>query len=162
MVAMGGITDRDVVAILVGLANTINNDRWATCVCDAHSKVLQLQRSSTVAEHGTANLIAPRRNIIVSAGDPSSIAHDIPPMAHTDVTPSLYVATVTPKEVRLVAFGLKKLAEWRTFINMRETIHKPSQLKLLTHSGHGSVSILQSDISCARRVPIQLTNQNQA
>ena len=57
------------------------------------------------------NLVAPRGNIITSVGDPTSVAHDLIPTIHTDVTPPLRAEAEAPKGVRFVAVGLRKLSE---------------------------------------------------
>ena len=58
---------------------------------------------------------APRGNIITSAGEPSSVAQDLIPTLHTEITPSRTEAAATPKGVKFVAAGIRKLVEWRAF-----------------------------------------------
>ncbi len=62
-------------------------------------------------------------------------------------------AAVAPKGVRLVSAGMRKLSKGRAFFTLHNT-SSPShtQPKLFTHSGHGSVSILHSDIPLGRMV----------
>ena len=91
---------------------------WATFICGAHADALGLQQSFTVFERTTANLGAPRGNIISTVNDPSSVAQELPATIHTHVTPPLDAAAAAPKGVRFVAAGMRKLAEWRAFFCM--------------------------------------------
>ena len=111
---------------------------------------MSLQQSFTVAEQHDANLIAPRGCIIASAGDPSSVSQDLGPTLQLEVTPPLSQAAAAPKGVRFVASGLRKLTEWRSFFTLLCTSSPTNKPKLLTHTGHGSVSILHSDIPHGR------------
>jgi hypothetical protein len=87
-----------------------------------------------------------------ASGDLSSVAHDFPPTIFMDVTTPLNAATTSAKDVRFIAQGLRKLAEWRAFFLLLSTVSVATKPKLLNHSGHGNVSILQSDIPLGRAV----------
>jgi len=94
--------------------------------------------------------MAPRRNIIIPVGDPSSVAQDLPPTIHTYVTPTLDSVATAPKGVRYVGAGLRKLNEWRALFNLHNDVPPLTRPKLLIHSGHGNVSILYSNIPPGR------------
>ncbi len=113
---MGGNTNRTVASLLVIPVQARGAHQWAAFVCDVHCEAIDLQQSFTVGERATTNLVAPRGNIIIIAGDPTSVAQqDIPPTIQLDVTPLLASAAVAPKGVSFVATSLRKLAEWRVF-----------------------------------------------
>jgi hypothetical protein len=62
-----------------------------------------------------------------------------------DITLALKDVARAPKGVRFVSSGLRRLAGWRAFPDT--LVATPSSLhpKLLSHSGHGSVSLLIAD-----------------
>ena len=108
-------------------------------------------------ELNTANLIAPRGNIITTVGDPNSVAQDLPPTIQTDVSPSLDAAAVAPRGIGFVAAGIRKLSEWGAFFHLHSIAPSSTKPKLLTHSGHDSVSIMHSDIPPYRAVSSSTT-----
>ncbi len=57
-----------------------------------------------------------------------------------------------PKAVRYIVDGLRKLSKWCAFFNLLDALSLSTKLKLFTHSGHGSVSIMHSDIPLGRVV----------
>ena len=59
-------------------------------------------------------------------------------------------AARAPKGVRFVAACLRRLDEWRTFLSLLESAPLATQPRLLSHSGHGSVAIINSDIPLGR------------
>jgi hypothetical protein len=59
--------------------------------------------------------MAPRNNIIFSAGDPTTIVEDLLPMIEIDVTSDLLQSVVTVKGTRFVAANIKRQAKWRHF-----------------------------------------------
>jgi len=81
-----------------------------------------------------------------------SVSQDLNPTLQLDVTPPLSQAAAAPKGVRFVASRLRKLIEWRAFLSLQASSSYENKPKLLTHSGHGSVSILHSDIPPGRAV----------
>jgi len=155
---MGGTTNRKVASMLVNLVTASGTHQWAQYVYTAHVEVTVLYRSFTVDENAIASLVAPRGNVITSNGDPSSVAQDAPPTFHTDVTPRpLDVAAAAPRGVRFVATALRKLAEWRAFFRLLLAVPLSTQPKLLTHSNHGSVTIMHSNIPPDRAVSSSTT-----
>ena len=59
-------------------------------------------------------------------------------------------------DTKHIAAGLRRLAEWRSFLDVHSN-SSPSeqQTKMLTHSGHGSVSALKLDTTQAKAVSPQ-------
>jgi hypothetical protein len=96
--------------------------------------------------------MAPRETIIMSAEDPSSVAHDLYPTICTEVTPPLNATAAAFKGVKFIAAWLRKLDEWRAFFLLLSTVSIAIKPKLLTHSGLGNVSTLHSDIPHDRAV----------
>jgi hypothetical protein len=62
-----------------------------------------------------ANLLAPMGCIIMSTGDPTSVADDLPPTIETKVVFPLLACDVAPNRIRLATSRLRKLEEWRKF-----------------------------------------------
>ncbi len=106
----------------------------------------------TAEEHTTANLTAPRGYIITSAGDPSSAAQDLLSNIPVDSIPRLDEVAVAPKRVHFVASTIKRLTNWRAYFELLSSAPLFIKSKILTHSGHGSVSILISDIPHDRAI----------
>jgi len=129
LIAMGGSTNHSVASMMVNPVQAFATHQWDVFVCNAHVDALSLQQSFTVAEHATANLMAPRRNIITTAGDPSSGAQDLPPTIHADVKPPLDSGATAPKGVRFVAASLRKLTRWITFFNLHKDISPSTRPK---------------------------------
>ena len=113
LIAMGDDTNRNVSSLLVNPVQAREAHQWAAVVCDAQYGAIDMQQLFTVDERATANLLAPRVDIITNVADPTFIAQDLPSTIHMDVTPPLESATVAAKGVRFVAVGLRKLAERR-------------------------------------------------
>jgi len=124
---------------------------WAHHVCAAHIKAKETQNSVTHAQLHTADLLAPRGNNIFSAGDPNFVVEDLTPTIETDVIPELLESVAAPKGVRFVAAKVRKITEWRHFFRLHARTEIKDQSKLLTHSRHGSVTVLHSDTPLGRR-----------
>ena len=90
------------------------------------------------------------------------------------VTPTLSIWTcLTPSNVRFfrswsmllwgsrergfkqIAAGLCRLAEWRSFLDIYHNSPRSEQTKMLTHSGHGSVTALKLNTTQAKAVSLQ-------
>jgi hypothetical protein len=88
--------------VAAGLQNpseAANSIEWAKHVCEAHKQAKLNQDSFTVEELYTADLAAPRGNLIFSAGDPLSVVEDLSPTIETDVIPILLESTADPKGI---------------------------------------------------------------
>ena len=96
--------------------------------------------------------MAPRGNIISTVGNPSSVAHDLAPTIHTNGKLPLDSVAAALKGVQFLAAGLRKLVEWRAFLNFHNEPPPFTQPKILTHSGHNKVSIMHSDKPHGRAV----------
>ena len=81
--------------------------------------------------------------------DSASNAIALTPALDVDVTP---VLTDAPKGVRFVSDGLRRSHDWRTFLSALADAPLSTQPKLLSHSSHGIVAILVSDIPLDRSV----------
>ena len=77
-----------------------------------------------------SQLYSAKRKHIPTDGEPSSVALDLTPTVHPDVTPSLKYVAVTPKGIRFVAACFRKLAEWRAFFTMHNDAPSLTQPKL--------------------------------
>ncbi len=95
--------------------------------------------------------MAPRGNIILSTGDPTSVVENLTPTIETEVVPELMECAAAPKGVRFVAAKIRKLTEWNHFFDLHAGMDMKNKTKLLTHCGHGSVIVLQSEKPLGRR-----------
>jgi hypothetical protein len=113
---------------------------WAKFVCTALSEARLLEQSFTLDEHSTANLVAPRGNIIISAVDPPQLPNtSFPPFARTSCILQLVKAATTPKGVRFVAAGIWKLENGLAFFCLLSSAPISTKPKFLTHSGYGNI-----------------------
>jgi hypothetical protein len=97
-------------------------------------------------------LTAPRSYIITSSGDPSSVDQDLLPTIPVDTIPRLDEVVVAPKRARFIASNIKSLTNWRALFELLSSAPLSTKPKLLTHSGHGNVSIMLSDITPGRDI----------
>ena len=125
-------------------------------MCEAHEEAKTLQQSFTPAEHYTVDALAPRGNTIYSAGDPSSTVEDLPSTIDDEELPELVESTAAPKGVRYIAARVRKMRDWRSFFTLHSRTLARDQPKLLTHAGHGSVTILQSDTPLGQRASAEV------
>jgi len=110
---MGGSTNRAIVTALQDPTATTLMGGWAYHVCIAHNEAKRTQDSFTPPQRHTTDLMAPRGNIIFSAGDPTSMVEDRTPTIETEVVPDLLESVVAPKGVRLfIAAKIRKIKEW--------------------------------------------------
>jgi hypothetical protein len=87
---MGGTTLTRATSLLEDPASATNDRHGSVAsVSSAHSKALELQSSFSPAELLTIGLVAPKGNIIQSAGDTMSLALDLPPALEVNVSPDL-------------------------------------------------------------------------
>ena len=138
--------------MLVNPAAHCHSQPWANFVYNAHQEDRQHHQSFDASKHAAANLIAPRGNIITLVGDLGSIAQDLSPTILTEVIPQLQEAAAAPKGVPFIAACIRKLTDWRAFFCLLTSAPTHNNPKLLTHTGHGSDSILLSDIPPGRVV----------
>ena len=105
-----------------------------------------LQQSFTPEKRHNADALAPRGNTIYSAGDPSSAVEDLPNTIDDEELPELHASIAAPKGVRYIATRVRKMMDWRNFFTLNSMTPARDQPRLLTHAGHGCVTLLQSDI----------------
>ena len=156
LTAMGGSTNRLLAAALHDPAASSSIAPWARTVCEAYNIGTQLQQSFTPAERYSADCIAPRGNTIFSAGDPASEVEDLPATIEVDPLPNLQECTGAPKGIRFIAAKIRKITEWRRFFDLHQRTQASDQPKLLTHAGHGSVTVLQSDTPLGQRASAEI------
>ena len=95
---MGDMANKLVASMLVDPSAFRESQQWANFVCSANDDAHLMQQPFTVEEHTTANnLTAPRRYIITSAGDPSSVAQDLLPTIPVDTISRLDETGAAPK-----------------------------------------------------------------
>ena len=137
------------------VSQTMQPWAWHLVVSYEEAEVLEASFSQA-DEHELANMMLPRGNVITDAGDPDSVNLDLPDTINCEVLPPLEQAAGKPRGYKSIAAGLRRLAEWRSFLDLIHSNSSPSeQTKMLTHSGHGSVSGLKLDITQAKAVSPQ-------
>ena len=114
---MGGTTTARAATLLADPMQASGTYAWASFLSAAHQEAMDLQASFTGSGLHTISLSAPRGNIVQSAGDPSSTTPALTSTLDVEVTPALAEAVTTPKGVRFVAGALRRLHDWRTFLN---------------------------------------------
>jgi len=125
----GGTTSAPVATLLDYHATVIGTRAWASSLGTVHMNALELQNSFTGPELHTISLVAPKGNLILFAGDPTSTSRDLPPTLDVEVTPTLAEAARAPKGVRFVADSLRRLHDLRTFLSIlaHAPLHRPTQ-----------------------------------
>ena len=156
LIAMGGSTNRAVASALHNPEAARDTLQWAHIVCEAHAAGTSLLLSFSPAEKETADRIAPRGNIIFSAGDPTSVVEDLPTTIEDEPLPQLHQATTAPRGIRFIAAKLRKLTEWRHFFQVHQRTAARDQPKLLAHARHGSVTVLHSDTPLGQRASVEV------
>ena len=76
-------------------------------------------------------------------------------MVNPDVLPPLEEATGRVKGFKYIAAGLRKLTNWRLFCDMYSSASLADKVKLLSHSGHGSVTVLSTNTPHTRKASAQ-------
>ena len=129
--------------------------QWAWHLAVSFGEAKVLEGSFTQSEHDLANLLLPRGNIITEAGDFDSVNQDLPDTIDCEVLPPLEQAVAKPRGYKHVAAGHRRLTEWRSFLDIYHTSSPAEQTKMLTHSGHGSVTALKPNITQTKDVSPQ-------
>ena len=99
-----------------------------------------------------AFLLAPRGLVITVPGDPRSDAKELPPIVEADVLPPGPLTHGSGGGVRHIAMGIRKLFDWRRFLDILGVAPEHTRAKLLTHYGHDSVSVFLEDTPHANNV----------
>jgi len=108
---MGGTTTARAATLLADPAGISSSHAWDASLMVAHREALELHVSFTGPELHTVSLMAPRGNIIQTAGDPSSTDIALTPTLNVEIMPSLTEAARASKGVRFVAVGLRRLQD---------------------------------------------------
>ena len=139
---MGGSTPRRVAADLREPPERGPVRGWAAHLLAAHRAAVCLQESFTTADLHRAFLLAPRGLVIKLPGDPNNAAKELPQTVETEVVPLGCLSPGSTRGIKHVASGLRRLMDWRKFLDILSASPAQVRTKLLTHSGHGSVSVL--------------------
>ena len=132
---------------------------WAWHISVSLEEARVLEQSFSQEEHDLAptycsSLVA--TNIIAIAGDPDSVNLDLPDTIECEVLPQLEHAVMgKPRGFKQIAAGLRRLAEWRSFLDIYHNSPQSEQTEMLTHSGHGSVTALKLNTTQAKAVSPQ-------
>ena len=113
---------------------------------------MDLQESFTANELHTAFLLAPRGLVIQVPGDPNNVSKDLLPTVDTDVLPTCPISPGSARGVKHIAASMRRLFDWRRFMDLLGSSPDQVRTKLLTHYGHGSVSVLLAYIPHAKNV----------
>ena len=113
---MGGTTTTRAATFLADPSDVSGTQAWAASLTATHREALEVHASFTGPYMHTVSLVAPKDNIIQSAGDPFSIALALTPTLDFEATPTRTEAARAPTRVPFVASGLRQLQDWRTFL----------------------------------------------
>ena len=131
---MGGTTTARAAALLADLAVFSSSHVWTANLMVTHREALELHASFTGPDLHTVSLVAPRGNIIHSAGDPSSTIIALTPTMNVEIMPALTEASRASKGVRFVVAGLHRLRDWRTFLSalaVAPPLHSPNYFPIV-------------------------------
>jgi len=73
------------------------------------------------------------------------------PTTKTKVVLDSLESVAAPKGVRFIAAKIRKNTEWQHFFHLHASVDAKDNPKLLTHSRHESVTVLQSDTPLGHR-----------
>ena len=124
---------------------------WAAHVAWAHEDAGQMIMDFRRApwKGNLANAIAPVGRVVETAGVRSSTNFDRPERIDLDFLPPLGAAAQKPGGYsRKLSYSISSLVDWGKFMVIFESADSVTRTRLLTHSGHGGVTSLTSDISC--------------
>ena len=88
-----------------------------------------------------AFLLFPRGLFTTLLGDPENVNNELPQTVDTDGLPPGPLSPRSARGVKHIADGIRRLADWRHFLDILEGALDQVRTKLLTHSGHGNVSV---------------------
>ncbi len=104
------------------------------------------------AQDGLLASLASRGLISTLPGDPNNGIHELPPTVDTDVMPLGLLSHGGARGVKHIAAGIRRLSVSRHFLEILKGAPDQVRTKLLTHYGHGNVSVLLADIPRANNV----------
>jgi len=152
---MGGTTPRKVAADLLSPSEQGNGGGWASHLPEAHKMAVDLQESFSNGDMQMAFHLDPRGLVIFLPCDPRSVSKEQAPTVDTDVIPPGRLPPGSTRGVKHVAAGIRRLSDYRRFLDILGASPDQVRTKLLTHSGHGRVSVLHTNTPmptmCRRR-----------
>mmetsp|Transcript_45667 Transcript_45667/g.114269 ORF Transcript_45667/g.114269 Transcript_45667/m.114269 type:complete len:422 (-) Transcript_45667:453-1718(-) len=125
---------------------------WAAALRRAWQASQDREDSFQLWETDMASTVAPVGNPVDRAGDTTTGTLDLPPRLTLGELPSLNSAIDEAKGLRKVAAVLSHTRKWRVFFDLYKTATLPERIRLLSQSGHGSVTYLTSDTPAAYAV----------
>eukprot|EP00873_Tetraselmis_striata_P009583 jgi/Tetstr1/429847/TSEL_019714.t1 len=125
---------------------------WAAALRRAWQASQDREDSFQPWETDMASTVAPVGNPVDRAGDTTTGTLDLPPRLTLGELPSLNSAIDEAKGLRKVAAVLSHTRKWRVFFDLYKTATLPERIRLLSQSGHGSVTYLTSDTPAAYAV----------
>ena len=146
---MGGAAPRRAAAHLLSPLEQVDRGGWAAHLLTAHKAAVDLHETFTHDKLQMA-FFAPRRLAITIPDDPRSAAKDFPPTMDTDVLPPGLLSPGSARGVIHIAAGIRRLSEWRRFLDILGAAPDHTRAKLLTHYGHDNVSVLLTNTPHAK------------
>ena len=128
----------------------MNTVPWAAHVICAYEavehRIMDFRRAPW--KGNLANAIAPVGKVVETAGVRASINFDRPERIDLDFLPPLEAAAQKPGGSGKLSRSINSLVDWARFMAIFASADDVTRTRLLTHSGHGGVTSLTSDISC--------------
>jgi hypothetical protein len=108
---MCGPTPRKAAAHLLNPSHQAHDGGWARYLLDAHRAAVDLHESFSQDDPEMAFQLAPRGLVITLLGDPRSVTKELPPNVDTDVLPPGPLSPGSPRGVKHIAAGIRRLSD---------------------------------------------------
>ena len=152
LVMMGGTTPRKVAADLLSPSEQGYGGGWSPHLLEAHITAVDLQESLSNEDMQMAFLLAPCGLVISLLGDPRSMSNEQAPTVDTDVIPLGRLSPGSTRGIKHVAALIRRLSDWRLFLDILGASPDHISTKLLTNCDHGNVSVLYTNTPHANNV----------
>ena len=149
--SMRSVLARNIAGHLANPRLLMNTVPWAAHVVCAYEavehRILDFRRAPWMMGN-LANAIAPVGKMVETAGVRASTNFDMPERIDLDFLPPLEAAAQKPGGYGKLSRSINSLVDWARFMAIFASADDVTRTRLLTHSGHGGVTSLTSDISC--------------
>ena len=152
LLVMGGLIPRKTAELLLSPTSAKACEGWASHLLQIHGVVEGKEGSFTPEGLKTVFLLSPRGLFNTLSGEPNSVNKELPQAADTDVLSPSPLSPRCARGVKRIAVGIGRLTDWRHFLDNLKGAPDHVRTKLLTHSSHGSVSVLLAKIPHAINV----------
>ena len=118
---------------------------WAQSLLLASDAVSELMASFQPWELDLADKVAPTGPTVAMAGSLHPSPRPNPPRLALDFLPDLHEAPASATGLHKLSHRLSHLVSWRSFFDLYKSAPVSERIRLLSHSGRGSVAFLTAD-----------------